>query len=599
MTKLEELIKELCPNGVEYKTVEELIKGRLLLIVTPSIKIKRNHYAVSGITPIISQEIEFISGYCDFIDENIPKDKYLCFGDHSEHIKFIDFSFVQGADGLKIIKNNCDYIDLKYIYYAVSNNYIRHDNYERHYKYFVATQIPLPPLAVQREIVRVLDSFTLLSAELTAELTARKKQYDFYRDKLLSFNLNIPKLTLTEIFNTRNGYTPSTNNKEFWNSKDVPWFRIEDIRENGRILNKAIQYVSFSALKGKPFPENSIIVSTSATIGEHALIACESLANQRFTYLMLKDEYKKKYNIKFLFYYCYILDEFCKNNLNQGSFAAVDMKKFNKFEFPLPPLDVQERIVNVLDNFDAICSDLGIGLPAEIEARQKQYEYYRDKLLTFDMSVTEKDGGGALISLFQYVFGFAFVRLGSLCYKTEKIKWSATNNDYQYIDLTSVNVDNHSIKMTTTINKKNAPSRAQQIVKTGDIIFGTTRPMQKRIAMINVDYDNQICSTGYCVVRVKNEFVLPKWIYFMLMSDKFYNYVEANQEGASYPCISDEKIRQYLIAVPPIEEQNRIVEILDRFDKLCNDISVGLPAEIEARQKQYEFYRDKLLIFKE
>ena len=131
------------------------------------------------------------------------------------------------------------------------------------------------------------------------------------------------------------------------------------------------------------FPPNSIIVATSATIGEHALITCESLANQRFTYLMLRNEYKEKYNIKFLFYYCYLLDEYCKANLNQGNFASVDMKQFAKFEFPLLPLSIQNKIVQVLDNFDSICSDLKIGLPAEIEARKKQYEFYRDKLLSF------------------------------------------------------------------------------------------------------------------------------------------------------------------------------------------------------------------------
>nr|WP_232472805.1 restriction endonuclease subunit S [Brachyspira pilosicoli] len=124
-------------------------------------------------------------------------------------------------------------------------------------------------------------------------------------------------------------------------------------------------------------------IGNSATIGEHALITCESLANQRFTYLILKDEYKNKFNIFFLFYYCYKLKEYCLNCLNQGNFASVDMTKFNKFEFPIISLKEQERIVNILDKFDALCNDITRGLPAEIELRKKQYEYYRDKLLTF------------------------------------------------------------------------------------------------------------------------------------------------------------------------------------------------------------------------
>ena len=113
--------------------------------------------------------------------------------------------------------------------------------------------------------------------------------------------------TVNELFNTRNGYTPSKSNPEFWENGTVPWFRMEDIRENGQILSDAIQYVNRKAVKGDLFPEDSIIVATSATIGQHALLKCKSLANQRFTYLMLKDAWKSSFDIKFLFYYCYKL----------------------------------------------------------------------------------------------------------------------------------------------------------------------------------------------------------------------------------------------------------------------------------------------------
>ncbi|WP_157149303.1 restriction endonuclease subunit S, partial [Brachyspira pilosicoli] len=247
--------------------------------------------------------------------------------------------------------------------------------------------IPLPPIEVQKEIVRILDEFTEKTTKLQEllhrETILRKKQYEYYRDKLLTFGHEVEKIQLKDLFYTKNGYTPSKSNPEFWDSKDVSWFRMEDIRENGRILNEAIQKVSFSAIKGNVFPKNSIIVSTSATIGEHALITCESLANQRFTYLILKDEYKNKFNIFFLFYYCYKLKEYCLNCLNQGNFASVDMTKFNKFEFPIISLKEQERIVKILDQFDTLCNDITRGLPAEIELRKKQYEYYRDKLLTF------------------------------------------------------------------------------------------------------------------------------------------------------------------------------------------------------------------------
>lgn len=188
---------------------------------------------------------------------------------------------------------------------------------------------------------------------------------------------------LQEIFNTRNGYTPSKANKNYWINGTIPWFRMEDIRENGTILDSAIQNVSENAIKGNLFPADSIIVATSATIGQHALIKVPSLANQRFTYLMVKKDFKEKFDVKFLYYCCFKLDDYCKECLNQSNFAAVDMKKFAKFEFPIPPLSVQQRIVDILDRFNTLCNDISSGLPAEIALRRKQYEYYRDKLLDF------------------------------------------------------------------------------------------------------------------------------------------------------------------------------------------------------------------------
>jgi len=191
---------------------------------------------------------------------------------------------------------------------------------------------------------------------------------------------------LNEIFELKNGYTPSKSKSEYWKNGTIPWFRMDDIRTNGRILDDSIQHVTKSAVKGGTlFPANSIILSTSATIGEHALITVPSLANQRFTYITIKDEYKELLNIKFVFYYFYKIGEWCKNNLNISSFASVDMDKLKNLKFPIPSLKEQQRIVSILDRFDKLCNDISEGLPAEINARQKQYEYYRDKLLTFKM----------------------------------------------------------------------------------------------------------------------------------------------------------------------------------------------------------------------
>ena len=273
-------------------------------------------------------------------------------------------------------------------------------------------EIPLPPLEVQKRIVEVLDNFEKICNDLNiglpAEIEARQKQYEFYRNFLLTFkieNCTLPKtrqdktrqdiiklfmyifgyieLELGEIFELKNGYTPSKSNPEYWLNGNINWFKIEDINTNGRILKNSIEKVNKKGIKGKLFPENTLIISTSATIGEYALITKEFLCNQRFTCLIVKGEYKNILLPMFLKHYAYILSKKCKENIKIGNFPSVDMDKFKKFLIPLPLLEEQQRIVDILDRFDKLCNDISEGLPAEIEARQKQYEYYREKLLTF------------------------------------------------------------------------------------------------------------------------------------------------------------------------------------------------------------------------
>ena len=184
--------------------------------------------------------------------------------------------------------------------------------------------------------------------------------------------------------------------------------------------------------------------------------------------------------------------------------------------------------------------------------------------------------------------------------KTSNIRWKDTDADYYYyIDLTSVDRATNEIKPERVINAETAPSRAQQLVQTNDVLFATTRPTLQRYCFIPSKFDGQVCSTGYCILRANTAEIMPRYLYFTITTGAFNRYVENNQEGTSYPAISDSKVKQYKFPLPTLEEQARIVEILDKFDALTTDITAGLPAEIAARQKQYEYYRDKLFTFKE
>lgn len=169
------------------------------------------------------------------------------------------------------------------------------------------------------------------------------------------------------------------------------------------------------------------------------------------------------------------------------------------------------------------------------------------------------------------------VKLGDVLEKTSTIKWKEQpqGNTYLYVDLTSVDRSKHEITQTSEINAKNAPSRAQKIIKTGDILFGTTRPTLNRLCIVPKMYDEQICSTGFCVLRANTELITPSFVYYLLTTKSFVEYIEATQRGTSYPAVTDKDVKQFEFVLPPIEEQQRIVARLDAaFEKIDRAIEL-------------------------
>lgn len=159
--------------------------------------------------------------------------------------------------------------------------------------------------------------------------------------------------SMDEMFEIRNGYTPSKSNPKFWENGTIPWFRMEDIREHGHILSDSIQHITKEAVKGKGlFPANSIIVATTATIGEHALIIVDSLANQQFTFLTKRKSFDNQVDMKYFYYYMYIIDEWCKQHTNAGGFASVDMNGFKRLSVSLPSPEEQKEIAECFTSID-------------------------------------------------------------------------------------------------------------------------------------------------------------------------------------------------------------------------------------------------------
>lgn len=362
--------------------------------------------------------------------------------------------------------------------------------------------------------------------------------------------------TMEEVFEIRNGYTPSKNNPDFWEGGTIPWFRMEDIRQNGRILSDAIQHITPAAIKGKGlFPANSIIIATTATIGEHALVIADSLANQQFTNLVVRKSLSACLLPKFVFYYMFVIDEWCKKNVNAGNFASVDMKRFKKLEFPLPPIEVQTEIVRILDKFTSLEAEL----EAELDCRKRQYEYYRDKLLSFD------NVGGQEVE---------WKKIGEIC----KIM---NGRDYKHLSEGDIPVYG-SGGIMTYVNESAYNRPSLLIPRKGSI--GNLFYVETPFWTVDTLYWTKI---DECLI-------VPKFFYYYMTTK---DLTKLNM-AAGVPSLTQSMLYKIKIPIPSLEEQHRIVSILDRFESLTTSLQSGLPAEIAARRQQYEHYRDKLLTFK-
>ena len=399
-----------------------------------------------------------------------------------------------------------------------------------------------------------------------------------FLEKLLN-GAEVEWKTLNEIFHLKNGYTPSKGVKEYWENGSIPWFRMEDIRENGRVLNTELQKVSESAVKGgKLFPANSIIIATSATIGEHALITIPFLANQRFTVLSLKPEYIDKFNIYFLYHYCFTLDDWCQKNTTMSSFASVDMNGFRKFPIPIPPLSVQTEIVKILDALTALTSEL----TSELILRQKHYEYYREKLLS------EEELGKV---------GFEWKTIDEISKKISSGGTPTTSNNGYYDNgtipwLRTQEVDFKEIWDTNIkITEDGLNNSSAKWIPANCVIVAMYGATVGKTAINKIPLTtNQACAN----IEINDKLACYRYIFHYLTSK--YEYIKSLGSG-SQTNINAQIIKKLKVPVPPIEEQQRIVSILDKFETLTNSITDGLPLAIEQSQKRYEYYRELLLSF--
>lgn len=418
MSKLDELIRELCPDGVEYKTL-----GEIAVDIYRGAGITRDQVTVDG-TPCVRYG-EIYTTYGVWFDKcvshtdeaKLTSKKYFEYGDVlfaitgesvddiAKCCAYIGHEKCLAGGDIVVLKHNQD---PKYLSYVLATTDARQQKSKGKVKSKVVhssvpaireIKVPIPPIEIQREIVRILDDYTEniveLQNQLTAEITARQKQYEFYRDKLLTFDvlrggtIDFDREILCRIADLGKWYggkTPSMAEKKYWESGTIPWVSSKDVKQP--ILSDTIDHITNAAVDEASmtvYPAGSVAIVTRSGILRHTFpvtyIPFETTVNQDIKILVTKEGISSRYVSHALQAYGESIRRTTKKQ--GGTVDSLDFQKVLAYKIPVPPLDVQNRIVNVLDNFEKICSDLNIGLPAEIEARQKQYEYYRDKLLTF------------------------------------------------------------------------------------------------------------------------------------------------------------------------------------------------------------------------
>jgi type I restriction enzyme, S subunit len=381
MTKIDKLLEEMCPNGVEFKELWEVLDYEQ----PTKYLVKTTEYGNLNQTPVLTAGQTFILGYTNEIEgiyRSSNETPVVIFDDFTTSFHWVDFDFKVKSSAMKMLKpyGNQEII-FKFVYYAMKCiNYKPQDHSRQWISQYSKFKIPVPPLPVQEEIVRILDNFTELEAELEAELTARKKQYEWYQEKLL-FNSKYDFFTLEKICTINQGLQiPISQRKTEPGENRYFYITVQFLKKN--IENFYIE----NPLPNVTCNKDDILVTRTGSTGR-IVTGVEGCFHNNF----FKVNFKEGINKRFMFH---VLKSSTMYNCiltvaSGGTVPDLPHSTFYKLKVPIPLLQEQNRIVAILDQFDTLVNDITIGLPAELKARRQQYEYYRNKLLTFKEYVSK------------------------------------------------------------------------------------------------------------------------------------------------------------------------------------------------------------------
>lgn len=459
--------------------------------------------------------------------------------------------------------------------------------------------IPIPPIEIQEKIVQILDKFTEYVTELTSELTSRKKQYSFYRDKLLSFEDEVYQVEwkrLNEFLKKGKGTKITASQMKLLHKEGAPI----------RIFagGKTYADVNYGDIPDKDIhTEEAIVVKSRGIIDFEYCTEPFSFKNEFWSY----SSDNENINLRYIYHYLVHNKEHFQNIANNMQMPQISSNDTEKFKIPVPSLEIQSRIVQVLDNFDMVCHDLNIGLPKEIELRQKQYEYFRDKLLTFIAEGVYPDSGqwtvawaqSDLIKLLNWVFGPIKVELGAL---GDIIRGNGLQKkDFQDVGVPCIHYGQiytyYGIETERTKSFINSElAKKLQKARTGDLIVATTSENVEDVGKSLVWLGKEeVCIGGHsCIIRTEQN---TKFLAYLFRTRFFQIQKGKRVLGTKVIELYPKNLAKIKIILPPLSEQERIVSILDKFNILTHSLSEGLPKEIEQRQKQYEYWREQLLNF--
>lgn len=375
MSKLDDLIKKYCPNGVEFLEIQKCSTFRRGSFPQPYTNEKfyggKNPMPFVQVADMKDESLELAKKTKQTISElAMPKSIFVP--------KNSILISIQGTIGrVAITQYDCyvdrtiliftsisEYFNKKFFAYVLKRKFLYEKNFARGSTLKTITKeelskykIPVPPLPVQEEIVRILDSFTKLNEELIKELINRKKQYEYYRDNLLNFKDKSIYLPLEQILKIKSG-----KDYKHLNIGKIP------VYGTGGIITYVDEYT---------YNKPSVLIPRKGSLEKLYYLDTPFWNVDTVFYTEIFNNVVEKY-----VFYCLQKEHLEKLN-TAGGVPSLTKRVLNKVRIPIPSLDKQKYIVSILDKFNTLCNDLSIGLPAEIEARKKQYEYYRDKILTF------------------------------------------------------------------------------------------------------------------------------------------------------------------------------------------------------------------------